>query len=109
MAIAGQITKEYESSWILEPCLTCANVFQQVQNPGFSLVTACASRGEENRAGTSRDDHQAVMLGLAGIGYGLLRLAEPDRVPSVLLLEPPRVCDADFPRRAQGSHATQGS
>jgi lantibiotic modifying enzyme len=30
-----------------------------------------------------------LMTGLAGIGYGLLRLAEPDRVPSVLLLAPP--------------------
>jgi len=29
------------------------------------------------------------MIGLAGIGYGLLRLAEPTRVPSVLVLEPP--------------------
>jgi lantibiotic modifying enzyme len=33
----------------------------------------------------------ALMNGLAGIGFGLLRLAEPDRVPSVLALEaPPR-------------------
>ena len=31
-----------------------------------------------------------LMNGLAGIGYGLLRLAAPDRVPSVLLMEPPR-------------------
>ncbi len=30
-----------------------------------------------------------LMLGLAGIGYQLLRLAEPDAVPSVLLLAPP--------------------
>jgi type 2 lantibiotic biosynthesis protein LanM len=30
-----------------------------------------------------------LMTGLAGIGHGLLRLAEPDRVPSVLILEPP--------------------
>jgi type 2 lantibiotic biosynthesis protein LanM len=30
------------------------------------------------------------MMGLAGIGYGLLRLCAPDRVPSVLLMEPPR-------------------
>jgi type 2 lantibiotic biosynthesis protein LanM len=30
-----------------------------------------------------------LMTGLAGIGYGLLRLAEPTRVPSVLALEPP--------------------
>src|SRR5262249_43666243 len=30
-----------------------------------------------------------LMTGLAGIGYELLRLAEPVRVPSVLLLAPP--------------------
>ena len=30
------------------------------------------------------------MNGLAGIGYGLLRLAHPDRVPSVLVMEPPQ-------------------
>lgn len=29
------------------------------------------------------------MQGLAGIGYALLRLAEPERMPSVLLLQPP--------------------
>jgi lantibiotic modifying enzyme len=31
-----------------------------------------------------------LMTGIAGVGYGLLRLADPDRVPSILLLEPPR-------------------
>jgi type 2 lantibiotic biosynthesis protein LanM len=31
-----------------------------------------------------------LMTGLAGIGYGLLRLACPERVPSLLALEPPR-------------------
>jgi type 2 lantibiotic biosynthesis protein LanM len=31
----------------------------------------------------------ALMNGLAGIGFGLLRLAEPERVPSVLTLAPP--------------------
>ena len=30
-----------------------------------------------------------LMTGLAGIGYELLRLAEPDKVPSVLLAAPP--------------------
>ena len=30
-----------------------------------------------------------LMNGLAGIGYGLLRIAHPDRVPSVLVMEPP--------------------
>jgi lantibiotic modifying enzyme len=32
-----------------------------------------------------------LMTGLAGIGYGLLRLAEPKLVPSVLVLEPPKI------------------
>jgi len=31
------------------------------------------------------------MTGLAGIGYGLLRIAVPEGVPSLLALEPPRV------------------
>jgi lantibiotic modifying enzyme len=31
-----------------------------------------------------------LMTGLAGIGYGLLRQAEPDRPPSILTLEGPR-------------------
>jgi len=30
-----------------------------------------------------------LMMGLAGIGYGLLRLACPERIPSVLVLAPP--------------------
>src|SRR4029450_8704737 len=37
MAIADQITKEYGSSWIFEPCLTWANALQLVQHSGFSL------------------------------------------------------------------------
>jgi type 2 lantibiotic biosynthesis protein LanM len=34
-------------------------------------------------------ESSGLMTGLAGIGYGLLRLAEPGRVPSVLVLAPP--------------------
>src|SRR5256714_1394468 len=34
-----------------------------------------------------------LMTGLAGIGYGLLRLAAPERVPSVLMLDPPAYAD----------------
>lgn len=30
-----------------------------------------------------------LMVGVAGIGYGLLRCAAPDQIPSVLVLEPP--------------------
>lgn len=32
----------------------------------------------------------SLMTGLAGIGYGLLRLAYPQLIPSILLLEPPK-------------------
>lgn len=35
-----------------------------------------------------------LMAGLAGIGYGLLRVAAPDAVPSILTLEPPLVMAA---------------
>lgn len=31
-----------------------------------------------------------LMTGVAGVGYGLLRIARPERVPSVLVLAPPR-------------------
>jgi type 2 lantibiotic biosynthesis protein LanM len=42
------------------------------------------------RCGTSaRTESLGLMTGLAGIGYGLLRAAWPERVPSVLLLETP--------------------
>jgi lantibiotic modifying enzyme len=37
---------------------------------------------------------QALLLlitGLAGIGYGLLRLAAPTHVPSVIVLEAPKI------------------
>jgi lantibiotic modifying enzyme len=37
-----------------------------------------------------------LLAGLAGIGYGLLRTARPDIVPSVLALEAP------LPRRSHG-------
>jgi type 2 lantibiotic biosynthesis protein LanM len=36
-----------------------------------------------------RTESPGMMTGLAGIGYGLLRLADPECVPSVLVLAPP--------------------
>lgn len=36
-----------------------------------------------------RGEIPGMMLGLAGIGYGLLRLGAPERVPSVIRLAPP--------------------
>lgn len=47
-----------------------------------------------------------LMVGLAGVGYGLLRLARPDRVPDVLTVEPPAPEPA-FPG-ATGSRAIRG-
>ena len=42
------------------------------------------------RSGTPLEvESPGLMIGLAGIGYELLRLADPARVPSVLLLDPP--------------------
>lgn len=35
------------------------------------------------------EETPSLMLGLSGIGYGLLRLADPYNVPAVVLLEPP--------------------
>jgi type 2 lantibiotic biosynthesis protein LanM len=42
-----------------------------------------------------RTEPPGFMLGLAGIGYGLLRAAEP-RVPSILVLAPPPTRISDF-------------
>lgn len=38
----------------------------------------------------SKLETPSLMIGLAGIGYELLRLAFPDQIPSVLILEPPK-------------------
>jgi type 2 lantibiotic biosynthesis protein LanM len=56
------------------------------------LAARILTRIEEDgpRCGASvRTEVPGLMTGLAGIGYGLLRAAWPDRVPSVLLLETP--------------------
>ena len=45
---------------------------------------------EGPRCGAStRNEIPGLLAGLAGIGYGLLQAAAPDRVPSVLLLRLP--------------------
>ena len=49
------------------------------------------------RCGTPMEvESPGLMTGLAGIGYGLLRLAAPARVPSVLTLEGPRGAQEDL-------------
>ena len=56
------------------------------------LATAVLDSSEQTgwRCGTPQAvETPGLMVGLAGIGHQLLRLAEPGRVPSVLVLAPP--------------------
>ncbi len=57
-------------------------------------IGECGDRGERGERGWRLGlpiaaEPPGLMVGLAGVGYGLLRLAAPGRVPSVLRLEPP--------------------
>jgi type 2 lantibiotic biosynthesis protein LanM len=64
--------------WGLRLSRTAATVLDSsVKNGWLSGVPRCV-------------ETPGLMVGLAGIGYQLLRLAKPHRVPSVLALEPPR-------------------
>jgi type 2 lantibiotic biosynthesis protein LanM len=54
----------------------------------FETMTTIAERGCLCGTRTSLAS-PGLMIGLAGIGYGLLRLSCPERVPSVLVLAPP--------------------
>lgn len=71
-------------------------------------------RGEENgfACGVPLSiETPGLMVGLAGIGYEFLRLAFPDRVPSVLTLQPPRAAilasSAGLSRTAKGKNLTE--
>jgi hypothetical protein len=57
-----------------------------------SLVAALCARGRTHGwriAPLDTQDSLGLMYGLSGIGYNLLRLALPERVPSVLMLGAP--------------------
>ncbi len=54
-----------------------------------AMLPASIERDGWQCGGPQAVEMPSLMLGLAGIGYGLLRLAEPDQAPSILLLEPP--------------------
>lgn len=56
-------------------------------------ASAVLRQGREGgwRCGLPRgSESPGMLMGLAGIGYGLLRLSAPEHVPSILSLEPPR-------------------
>lgn len=54
-----------------------------------SAILDSIERGDWQCGNPFRIQSPGLMTGLAGIGYGLLRLAAPTKVPSVLELEPP--------------------
>jgi lantibiotic modifying enzyme len=51
-------------------------------------IVESISRNEYRCATPFQVESPGLMTGLAGIGYGLLRSAKPERVPSVLTLQP---------------------
>jgi lantibiotic modifying enzyme len=79
----------------LEPLLQAGEVLHDPRMAAECLRVAAAILEDIRRTGWLCGtplgvETPGLMIGLAGIGYGMLRLAEPDRVPSVLILEPPR-------------------
>ncbi|MEE4420618.1 type 2 lanthipeptide synthetase LanM family protein [Streptomyces bugieae] len=75
-----------------------ATATRGVDNPAARIVTArlthavCATLDERGPiCGVPEGiSTPGLMTGIAGIGYGLLRSAAPDRLPDVLSFEPPR-------------------
>ena len=78
----------------LELLLCAALAYPESQwRPELNRLTACVLNGISRDgwicANPMRVETPGLMTGMAGIGYALLRLAEPFRVPSVLTLAPP--------------------
>jgi type 2 lantibiotic biosynthesis protein LanM len=68
-----------EGRWRVEADRLVAMVLDSIDRDGWQC------------GGPQSVEIPGLMLGIAGIGYQMLRLAEPDSVPSVLLLAPPRL------------------
>ena len=76
---------------------TTARATWPLGNPALNHQAECIANRAAHQiqqtgpiCGTPRElDVPGLMTGLAGIGYGLLRAAQPGRIPSVLLLQPP--------------------
>jgi type 2 lantibiotic biosynthesis protein LanM len=67
-----------DSRWQEEANRRAGSILKGIETNGWLCATPL------------RVESPGLLTGLAGIGYGLLRLAEPGRVPSVLNLSPPR-------------------
>lgn len=66
-----------DPEWKKEVARLAANVLESIEQNGWLCGTP------------SHVETPGLLTGLSGIGFELLRLAEPSRVPSVLCLEPP--------------------
>lgn len=64
---------------------------EQLRRVGLTAAAVCdeVEQGRYHCGVPGGFETPGLLDGLAGIGYGLLRLAEPERVPSVLLLAGP--------------------
>jgi type 2 lantibiotic biosynthesis protein LanM len=78
----------------LEPVLRAAEALDRPDLRERALRIAAGSLASLRETGPvfglpGSTEPPGLMVGLAGVGYGLLRLAAPGRVPSVLTLDPP--------------------
>jgi len=71
--------------------LDCAGEWEDALTAHSARLVARLGEGHWRCGIPGGVETPGLMTGLAGIGYGLLRLAAPERVPSLLALEPPRV------------------
>jgi lantibiotic modifying enzyme len=65
------------SSWATDAKRMAATILRSIRTDGWLCGNPLAV------------ESPGLMTGIAGIGYGLLRCAEPSKVPSVLSLAPP--------------------
>jgi len=60
----------------------------EAERQAAAMLASCTEQGWQCRTPLAIES-PGLLSGLAGIGYELLRQAEPERVPSVLMLQPP--------------------
>ncbi|MGI5214101.1 type 2 lanthipeptide synthetase LanM family protein [Plantactinospora sp. CA-290183] len=73
-----------------------AGLFARARRAGSSVLADLTSSGV--RCGVPKGlETPGLFPGLAGVGYGLLRLAAPERIPSLLLFEDPHGGEKSIP------------
>jgi len=64
---------------------------RQALRHGHRVLESAAAEGAYRCGIAEFEETPELMVGLSGIGYGLLRLASPEKVPSILALELPSI------------------